>query len=204
MLAINNPMMSSAVGYLSMYVGPMYSGKTSKILDLYKQFQFCNVKTAVINFGEDTRYSETMLSTHDKTMIECIMCKTLTEEFPIGTLWGNAKIANIDVFLINEGQFFPDIVEWVKTAISSPYNKRVYICGLDGDFKRNPFGNWLDLIAHSDEVHKLTSICHTCRNKPAIFSHRITNETQQKVIGSDAYIPLCRGCYEKVNIEDGA
>lgn len=192
----NHSVMSSMCGGLYMYVGPMYSGKTSKILDLYKQFKFCGVKTAVINFGEDTRYSQTMLSTHDKTMIECIMSNTLTEAFPIGTVSGNTKIADIEVFLINEGQFFPDIVEWVKTVISPPYNKRVYVCGLDGDFKRNPFGNWLDLIAYSDEVHKLTSICHTCRCKPAIFSHRITEETQQKVIGSDAYIPLCRQCYE--------
>ena len=192
----NHPVMSSMCGALYMYVGPMYSGKTSKILDLYKQFKFCGVKTAVINFGEDTRYSQTMLSTHDKTMIECIMSNTLTEAFPIHTPSGNEKIANIEVFLINEGQFFPDIVEWVKTIVSPPYNKRVYICGLDGDFKRNTFGNWLDLIAYSDEVHKLTSICHTCRSNPAIFSHRITDETQQKVIGSDAYIPLCRRCYE--------
>ena len=196
MLSTKAPMTSSTTGYLSMYVGPMFSGKTSKILDLYKQFKFCNVKTAVINFGEDTRYSDTMLSTHDKTMIECIMAKTLTEAFPIGTVDGNKKLCDVEVFLINEGQFFPDVVEWVKTVISPPYNKRVYICGLDGDFKRNPFGNWLDLIAHCDEVHKLTSICHTCRSNRAIFSHRITEEQQQKVIGSDAYIPLCRKCYE--------
>ena len=195
----SNKIMSASTGFLSMYVGPMYSGKTSKLLELYKQFQFCGVKTAVINFGEDTRYSDTMLSTHDKTMIECIMANTLTEAFPIGTAKGNEKINDIEVFLINEGQFFPDIVPWVKTVVSAPYRKRVYICGLDGDFKRNTFGNWLDLIAYSDEVHKLTSICHTCRRNPALFSHRITEETQQKVIGSDAYIPLCRGCYEDAN-----
>ena len=92
MLSTKAPMTSSTTGYLSMYVGPMFSGKTSKILDLYKQFKFCNVKTAVINFGEDTRYSDTMLSTHDKTMIECIMAKTLTEAFPIGTVDGNKKL----------------------------------------------------------------------------------------------------------------
>ena len=190
----NHSVMSSMCGGLYMYVGPMYSGKTSKILDLYKQFKFCGVKTAVINFGEDTRYSQTMLSTHDKTMIECIMSNTLTEAFPIGTVSGNTKIADIEVFLINEGHSFQILLNGLKQI--SPYNKRVYVCGLDGDFKRNPFGNWLDLIAYSDEVHKLTSICHTCRCKPAIFSHRITEETQQKVIGSDAYIPLCRQCYE--------
>jgi len=189
-------MQSLQSGFLGIYLGPMYSGKTSKLQELYKQFQFCGVKTAVINFGEDTRYSETMLSTHDKNMINCIMANTLTEAFAIGTEKGNQKIKDIEVFLINEAQFFSDIVPWVKTIVSPPYSKRVYICGLDGDFKRNPFGNWLDLIAFSDEVHKLQSICHTCRLNPAIFSHRLTAETEQKVIGSDSYVPLCRSCYD--------
>ena len=50
----NNSVMTSMCGGLYMYVGPMYSGKTSKILDLYKQFKFCGVKTAVINFERIT------------------------------------------------------------------------------------------------------------------------------------------------------
>jgi thymidine kinase len=184
-------------GYLSMYIGPMYSGKTSKILELYKQFTFCNVNTLVINFTEDTRYtSESMVSTHDKQMIPCTLCVSLFEKFPMYSELFNKT----NVFLINEGQFFHDIVEWVKTSISPPYNKRVYICGLDGDFKREVFGNWLDLIAYCDNVQKLTSICWDCRTEHAIFSHRLTDETRQKVIGSDSYVPLCRLCYEKRRI----
>ena len=58
-------------GYLELIIGPMYSGKTSKLLELYKQFTFCGIKTLVINYSEDKRYSETELSTHDKIMIPC-------------------------------------------------------------------------------------------------------------------------------------
>ena len=101
--------------------------------------------------------------------------------------------------MINEGQFFPDIIDWTQKAISRPYNKKVYICGLDGDFERNTFGNWLSLIAYSDSVTKLRSICCDCRKTDAIFSYRITEEKAQKVIGSSSYIPLCRYCYEERN-----
>lgn len=183
-------------GYLALYIGPMYSGKTSKLLNLYKQFNFCNISVAVINYIEDTRYSNEFLSTHDKIMIPCIMSKRLHETFPIPS----EPFNQYDVYLINESQFFPDIVDWVKEAVGFPHKKKIYLCGLDGDFKRNVFGNWLDLIAFSDTVEKLTSLCCDCRKNAALFSYRITKETDQKVIGSDSYLPLCRNCYELRNL----
>lgn len=181
-------------GYLAMYVGPMYSGKTSKLLELYKQFTFCNVPVTIVNFAEDTRYSQKpVISTHDKQMVPCTMSTSLFESFPISSI----SFTENEVFLINEGQFFCDIVPWVKVAVGKPHNKHIYICGLDGDFKRDIFGNWLDLIAYSNTVQKLTSICCNCRIASAIFSYRLTCETHQKVIGNDSYIPLCRSCYEE-------
>ena len=180
-------------GYLGIYVGPMYSGKTSKLLELYKQYTFCKISTAVINYSEDTRYTdESMLSTHDKVMVPCHLTTSLYEAFPINL----EEMNKYEIYLINEGQFYSDIVEWVKEVISPPYNKTVYICGLDGDFKRKVFeNNWLHLIAYSDTVEKLTAICTKCKNAKAIFSQRLTKEMEQKVIGSDCYTPLCRKCY---------
>lgn len=180
-------------GYLGIVIGPMYSGKTSRLLALYKKYRFCEMPIAVVNFAEDTRYSDSMLSTHDKNMIPCFMKNTMVEAFP----FDSEEIQKYKVFLINEAQFFPDIVEWVKRAISPPYNKIVHISGLDGDFQRNTFGNWLSLIAYCDSVEKLTSICCGCKNAPALFSHRLTKQKEQKVIGSDSYIPLCRKCYDE-------
>ena len=221
-------------GYLELWTGPMFSGKTSKILEIYKQFNFCGISTCVINYEEDNRYpnAETHLSTHDKTMIPCIRATSMTE---IADIIGESvsvsnnisnkisnnisnnisnKISNnisgkyVDKFLeskvilINEGQFFLDIVEWVKIAVDV-YHKKVYICGLDGDFERKSFnGDWLNLIPYCDKVKKLHSYCSNCKNKPAIFSHRLINETAQKVIGVDSYIPLCRKCYLQLSLNN--
>ena len=66
----------------------------------------------------------------------------LNEKFPAET----PQVADIDVFLINEGQFFPDLVDWAKKMVSGPYYKMIFVFGLDGDFQRKPFGNWLDLF----------------------------------------------------------
>jgi thymidine kinase len=48
-------------GYLEIVIGPMFSGKTSKILDIYKQCKFCNIDVMVINHSFDTRYDNVML-----------------------------------------------------------------------------------------------------------------------------------------------
>lgn len=194
-------------GYLELWTGPMYSGKTSKLLELYKQFTFCSILTCVINYEEDNRYpiSDTHLSSHDKIMIPCVKTKTMAE---FADIVGNPQLIQgkyaekfiaSKVILINEGQFFPDIVEWVRMAVDV-YNKKVYICGLDGDFERKSFtGNWLDLIRFCDKVYKLHSFCNKCKRKPAIFSHRIVFDVAQKVIGADNYVPLCRGCFKREN-----
>jgi thymidine kinase len=183
-------------GYLGLFIGPMYSGKTSKLIELYKQFKFCGVNTMVINYSEDTRYSKDMLSTHDMNMIPCIMASTLSEVADIIDVKpDDTNIKNVSVILINEGQFFKDIVEWVNKAVTV-YKKCVYVCGLDGDFNRQLFGNWLELIPMCDTVEKLHSFCSGCKKREALFSHRLTSEKEQKVIGSNNYVPLCRKCYD--------
>ena len=74
-------------------------------------------------------------------------------------------------------------------------NKKVYVCGLDGDFQRREFGSILKIIPLCDEVIKLKAICKKCKKKPAIFTHRLSKEQEQTVIGSSNYVSLCRTCY---------
>lgn len=179
--------------YLELIIGPMFSGKTSKLLDLYKQCKFCNITVLTINHCSDVRYDEHMMSTHDNNMIECHQLQLLTNIWsdPLETIYKNAQ-----VILINEGQFFPDLYETVIKMLDD--NKKVYIAGLDGDFQRKKFGNILDLIPLCDKVTKLVSLCSICKNGTvAIFSKRLTNETEQTIIGTNNYVPVCRICYNK-------
>jgi thymidine kinase len=148
----------------------------------------------VINYVADNRYTtEPMLSTHDKQMIPCILASTISD-----AIQNNSEmIARVETILINEGQFFPDIEDQVKQLVEVG-NKRVYICGLDGDFERKPIGNLLQLVPFSDHIIKLKSLCSLCRDgTPGVFSFRTSREVDQVVIGSSNYVPLCRGCYQK-------
>jgi thymidine kinase len=178
--------MSKKTAYLEIILGSMFSGKTSRLVEIYKQCKFCNIEVEVINHSIDERYDEELMSTHDKIKIPCIKTKKILDVL--------SKIENVDVILINEGQFFEDLYETVDEMLKN--GKKVYICGLDGDFERKKFGQILDLIPLCDKVTKLTSLCSLCKNgTPGIFSKRITSEKEQTVVGSDNYIPVCRDCY---------
>ena len=176
-------------GYLEIILGSMFSGKSTRLVEVYKQCKFCNISVTVINHTIDNRYDNELLSTHDKVKIPCLQAKTLTD------IW-NEEVKKSDVILINEGQFFPDLYEVVVDMLAC--KKKIYICGLDGDFERKKFGSILDLIPLCDKVTKLTSLCSQCKDgTPGIFSMRLTSEKEQTVVGSDNYIPVCRKCYEQ-------
>jgi thymidine kinase len=192
-------------GYLELFIGPMFSGKTSKLLEIYKQNIFCKIPIIVINHSSDIRYHQTLLSTHDKIMIPCIQTTHLLNIWNYNNLEDpiDEELMNIhfqfreaNVVLINEGQFFPDLIQCVEELLKE--KKKIYICGLDGDFERKKFGSILDLIPLCDKVTKMSSLCGICKDGTlGIFSLRLTQEKEQFLIGSDNYIPVCRECYEK-------
>ena len=194
--------------YLEIILGGMYAGKTSRLVEIYKQCKFCNISVAVINHSFDNRYDDELLSTHDKIKIPCIKTEklfdvcidnnTLDENIElIPRIKDKMNVATSSVILINEGQFFSDLIAFVEQNLK--YGKKIYICGLDGDFERKKFGQILDLIPLCDKVTKLTSLCSICKNgNPGIFSKRISGEKEQTIVGSDNYIPVCRNCYENM------
>ena len=212
---------NNKIGYLEIITGPMFSGKTSRLQNIYKQYKICDVKTIIINYVDDTRYSDSnpegstalqpalpgstsYLYSHDKHIIPCMMASSLFDLIDLNNIneTNDEKIKEFlecSIILINECQFFNDIVNWTLIAVEK-YKKYVYICGLDSDFRRNKFGNWLDLIPYCDKLTKLKSICCECKNDYALFTHRKGPEIEQKLIGGqDQYIPLCRNCFMHMN-----
>jgi thymidine kinase len=173
----------------------MFSGKTSKLIEIYYKYVKTDMKVLVINHSFDTRYSNEMLSNHNKEMIPCLWTDTLSSI-------NKDEISNADLILINEGQFFNDLYKCVKEWVEID-GKKVYICGLDGDSNRKKFGEILDLIPLADKVVKLNALCSICKNgTKALFTLRLTLETSQVLIGSDCYKPVCRMCYNFYNVEN--
>ena len=65
-------------GYLELIIGPMFSGKTSRLLEIHKKCKISNIECVIINHSSDNRYSNnaTVLS-HSKEKAPCILLDNL-------------------------------------------------------------------------------------------------------------------------------
>ena len=174
------------MGDLNVIIGPMYSGKSTKLIKVYRENSL--KKICVINYSEDNRYSTNALSTHDGKKIESLKLSKLD------MLRNKKFIDNYDMFIIDEAQFYSDLVEICKFLISK--SKDITVAGLSSDFQMKKFGNIIDLIPFCNNIEKLHTTCRFCSGK-AYFTKRLTDDTEQEIIGNSIYAPVCRNCHSK-------
>eukprot|EP00727_Mastigamoeba_balamuthi_P012379 m51a1_g7764 putative thymidine cytosolic (443) ;mRNA; f:129480-132040 len=171
-------------GSIEVIFGPMFSGKTTELLRRIKRHTYAMKKCLVIKYINDTRYSATQCSTHDSVQCEAVSAAKLSD-VPDAT--------DYDVIGIDEGQFFPDVVEYSEAQANA--GKLVIVSALDGTYQRRPFGRVLELVPLAESVVKLSAVCLVCRAEAA-YTLRLGTETELEVIGgADKYIPVCRACH---------
>jgi thymidine kinase len=171
------------MGYLELILGPMFSGKSSRLIQIIRKYKILNHSILVIKPVIDKRYSENSeIVTHDKISEKCVTCSTLSE------------IKDVDkyqVIIIEEGQFFIDlyenVTEWCK-------NKRVYVAGLNGGANKELFGNIYKLLPHVDEITFLKALCKICNDGTlAVFTKKtISNNNLIEIGGEELYTAVCR------------
>jgi len=175
-------------GYLHVITGPMFSGKTTELIRIAKQYQSINKKILSINYSKDTRYDEeAKIFSHDKQKFETTLALDDLSNIPI---------EDSEVVIIDEIQFFKNSFSVIKSLVED-HNKIVILSGLDGDYLQNPFGDICRLIAFADKLTRLTAICRLGDNYPnASFSKRIVKSDLTEFIGSDdAYMAVSRQIY---------
>ena len=178
---------------LELIIGPMFSGKTTEIIKRANLLKKINKKILIIKPILDNRYNENKITSHN---LKCIDCKNISKLNEIT----DDEINSVDTLIIDEGQFFNDLLEMVTKWLNNN-SVNIIIAGLDGDFKQNPIGQILNLIPLSDDCIKLKSVCNKCNNNtPAPFTHRINKSSNIIFIGgSESYIPVCRKHYNELN-----
>lgn len=172
-------------GEIQLILGPMFSGKTTELFRRVKRYTIAEKSCLVVKYHRDTRYSADAASTHDKQTYEAVSAEKLWDV--------SYSLSDYDVIGIDEGQFFPDLLEFCEFAANE--GKIVIVAALDGTFQRKAFGPVLDLVPLAESVTKLTAVCMVCF-QDAHFTKRIGSETEIEVIGgADKYIAVCRKCF---------
>lgn len=188
-------------GTIKMRIGPMFSGKSTWLVETAVQLQVLIQKKCQIllitHIIEGERSNNKTEGYHNSAF------KDVPKQIKVMQV---AKLSDIDISQyqiigIDEAQFFPDLMvvtNWVQQG------KHIFVAGLDGDYKKNKFGNVLDLIPHADEIIKINALCKQCidenegykgplDNFKAPFTRRRINATEQVISGGcDTYEATCR------------
>lgn len=181
---------------LSIVVGPMYSNKTTWLIDNLNKCYFLGLKVLFINSIKDKRkLEEGNFSTHNpsyKKFPESIDFKSVTSLKEV-------DVDLYDVIGIDECQWVEDLIiikEWLEKG------KNVYCCGLDGDFNRKPFiKDLIELIPLCSYFKKKTALCKLCMPNlvEASFTKIIVEVPKEgnyvNDCKNDSFIPVCNSHY---------
>lgn len=175
-------------GQIQLITGCMFSGKTTELLRRIQNYVHAEKKCLLVKSSKDTRTNGIKSHTGQKPnkfvkIIKLDNLKVLTNKF-----------SDFDVIGIDEAQFFDGLVNVCVNLAES--DKIVIVAGLNGDFKRTPFGEICKLIPQCESITKLNAICSTCKS-PASFSKRICDKRCLILLGGiESYVACCRKCFK--------
>jgi thymidine kinase len=188
----------------------MFSGKSTELARRIRRHKVANRQCLVVKYAGDTRYenepgtetagtagSKTQrgrVITHDRQALVAVPCMRLAD---VGNI-----VHAFDVIGVDEGQFFPDVVEQCEKWANA--GKTVIVAALDATFQRKPFNDVLSLVPLAEEVTKLSAVCAKC-SADAAFTKRVNTDSQnvELIGGSDCYVAACRQCFDSKDFPAG-
>jgi thymidine kinase len=181
-------------GKLTVIAGPMFSGKTGKLIGMTQVFERMGHTVLTVKPSIDTRYStKEEIHSHDHRTSDAIV---VDPKEPNGLL-GTIVEKNPDKVIFDEVQFFE--TEKIKEIIKALKRKKIHVIasGLMYDFKRKPFGATADLMGLADERLELFAICQKCGSL-ARHSERVKGSKKSTIdVGAaDKYIAVCEHCHK--------
>ena len=182
---------------LTIITGPMFSGKTSKLISIAKANLIAGNKIGVYKPSNDDRYCVEGIATHDGREIPAVMLDRHNPD----KLWFNGFYAtryNPDaVLFFDECQFFnTNKFEWL---IRKLLDRNVVCAGLANDFQGFPFGPMPYLLSVADQIISLKAVCAKCKKiGTATRTFRKTKDQRQTVVGgAEMYEPRCFDCWKE-------
>lgn len=179
-------------GKLTVIAGPMFSGKTSKLLAMISVFSRMGDQVVVVKPKLDNRYSsQGEIHSHDHRQAPAVLFngETVTEMLTSITETHPKRVIFDEVQFFDPQKIKEVILHLKKTGV------HVVASGLLYDFRRHPFGATSELIGLADESCELLAVCQKCGSF-ARHSERVSGSRAQIEVGeSDKYMAVCEKCH---------
>lgn len=189
-------------GKLVLNIGPMFSGKTTYLINFLTKMSDIRKKVLHINNILDTRQTTLVIDNITSHSGGLLGLPKSVKSMKVGSLSeiDDSIINEYDVIGVDEANFYPDIhrvVDWVDI-----HKKIVIVCGLNGTYDRKLFGKYHEILPYADEIILHKSFCSICNEDATFTAKKIEdsichNRDGILVGGAEKYQPMCRGCYLK-------
>jgi thymidine kinase len=186
-LPVSRNFITKNKGFLHVISGSMFSGKTTELIRICKQYQSIDKKILSVNYCNDRRYDAIgNICSHNQEVFETMLSLENLQEILV-----QPNLEEFDVIMIDEVQFLKNAFQTIKILVEE-MGKIVITSGLDGDYLQQPFGDVCYLIAFADKFTKLNAVCKLTK-EDASFSKRIVASESKEFIGADdAYVAASR------------
>jgi len=163
--------------WLEIIIGPVFSSKSSELIRRLEHYEYAGYPTVLIKPVLDPKDSKKVV-THSGLEKSALTIKPTYEEF----MELEEKLKKVEVFGIDDFQFFEDSDELVSEISDLANEKRVYIASLNFTFLGEPWPATKRILPCADHYTSLEAICtykypngNICGNK-ATRSQRLTRE----------------------------
>ena len=179
-------------GKLTVIAGPMFSGKTGKLVALVEVFTRMGYTVLTVKPKLDDRYGgKKEIHSHDHKKSKALVMDGETKDVMVEKILATGA----DKVIVDEVQFFDK--EKIKSVIVTLTKKGIHViaAGLLYDYKRQPFGATPDLVGLADEYLELMAVCQRCGGL-ARHSERVKGTKGVIDVGAvDKYIAVCEHCH---------
>ena len=186
---------------LKLYVGPMFSGKSTKLLEQVDRYQIAKKNVFCVKPALDTRYSsEGFIVTHNGAHLKCYMVsrgEELIEKFEKENLE-----KKIDAIAVDEAFMIDNISESLLNLFYT-YKIDVLVSSIDMSASKIPFSDISELLSHATHIKKCKAVCTVCGTDAPYTLRKFElndNGEQIRVGGSDLYEPRCLRHHSNIDL----
>jgi len=200
-------------GSITVYTGPMFSGKTQALMARLQSKERAHRKVLVVKPELDDRFHALSEIASKQRTAQKFEKHASMAAYPIKSALDLGPLIqqlDPDVVGVDEAQFFDEAIGRVLDVIAHQSahhddgligdvritrSLEVYVAGLDLDAWARPFGPMPNILAFADRVEKFTANCFQC-GQDARLTQKIGGSGGRIEVGADdLYEARCVDCW---------
>jgi len=173
---------------LIIYTGPMFGGKTTKLLASLERYQYQNKRTALFKPNLDTRYSKNKVVTHRGHHHKSLLAKTGEDII--------RSADQADVIAVDEMFMIPGSAKALLQLFSE--GKTVLVSTLQLSSHPSALAEVSKIMPWATSIEICPAVCSKC-DRDAYYTRRLAEGSSTvQVGGQESYEPLCFHHYSEI------